>query len=114
MPQKIAHCHKKIRDVAKAAAAEHYEMLMSSSNVVYNMWKKQHPGLTAKQLQQAFVIRHWSKCIEMARATLGRLLTTSIDDTLKLEIVDILAKDQTLVKGRKNPAVLAGELKQQH
>lgn len=112
MSRKIAHCHKKIREVAKAAAAEHYEMLMSSSNVVYKLWKKQHPGLNAAQLQQAFVNAHWSKCIEMARATLGRLLTTSIDETLKLEIVDILAKDQTLIRGRKNPAVLAGELKQ--
>ncbi len=113
MPQKISHCHKKIRDVAKAAAAHHYELLMSSSNVVYQLWKIQHPGLNAKQLQQAFVNRHWSKCIEVARATLGALLTQPIDDTTKLEIVDILALDATLIRGRKEPAVVMGELKQQ-
>lgn len=113
MPRKISHCHKKIREVAKEAAALHYEMLMSSSNVVYQMWKIQHPGLNAKQLQQAFVNRHWSKCIEMARATLGALLTQPIDETTKLEIVDILALDATLIRGRKEPAILAGELQQQ-
>lgn len=114
MSKKIAHCHKTIRKVAKEAAAIHYEMLMSSSNVVYQMWKIQYPGLTPAQLQQAFVNRHWSKCIEMARATLGALLTTHIDETTKLEIVEVLALDSTLIYGRKNPSVLAGELKQQN
>lgn len=108
--RKIAHCHKKIREVAKAAAALHYEMLMSSSNVVYQMWKKSHPTLNPKQLQQEFVNRHWSKCIEMARATLGALLREPIDDATKLEIVDVLALDQTLIRGRKEPMLVMGEI----
>ena len=112
MTRKISHCHKKIRDVAKEACALHYEMLMSSSNVVYQLWKIQHPGLNSKQLQAAFVSRHWSKCIDLARATLGALLTQPIDEKTKLEIVDILALDSTLIYGRKNPAVVAAEIHQ--
>lgn len=111
---KSAHCHKKIREVAKAAAALHYEMLMSSSNVVYKMWKNQHPGLNAARLQQAFVNAHWSKCIELARATLGALLREPIDDITKDEIMQVLVLDSTLIPGRKNPALLMGELKQQN
>lgn len=110
--RKIAHCHKQVRAVAKAACAEHYEMLMSSSNVVYQLWKMQNPGLTPKQLMQLFVNCHWGKCIDLARATMARLLTTPIDEATKLEIVDILALDSTLIYGRKNPSVLAGELQQ--
>ena len=110
--QKIAHCHRKIRDVAKAACALHYEELMSSSNVVYTMWKMQHPGLNSKQLMQAFVNRHWSKCIEMARATLARLLLEPIDENTKEEIMNVLVLDATLIRGRKEPAIVAGELKQ--
>lgn len=109
-PHKIAHCHKKIRDVAKAAAAHHYELLMSSSNYVYKMWRMQHPGLNAKQLEQAFVNAHWSKCIDLARATLGALLREPIDETTKLEIVDILALDSTLIRGRKEPMLVMGEI----
>lgn len=112
--RKISHCHVHIRKVAKEACAMHYEMLMSSSNVVYQMWKKQHPDLTSKQLMQEFVNRHWSKCIDLARATLGSLLTQPIDEKLKLEIVDILALDSTLIRGRKEPSVVMGELKQSH
>lgn len=110
MGQSSAHCHKQIRTVAKEAAALHYELLMSSSNVVYKMWKQQHPGLNPKQLQQAFVNRHWSKCIEMARATLTRLLLEPIDERTKEEIMQVLVLDQTLVAGRKNPVMIAGEL----
>lgn len=112
MSRKISHCHKKIREVAKEAAALHYEMLMSSSNVVYQLWKKKHPGLNAKQLQQEFVNKMWSKCIDLARATLGQLLTQPIDETTKLEIVDVLALDATLIRGRREPAVVMGEIQQ--
>lgn len=114
MSKKIAHCHKKIRDVAKEAAALHYELLMSSSNIVYKLWKKNHPTLNAKQLQQEFVNKMWSKCIDLARATLGALLLEPIDEATKLEIVDILALDSTLIRGRWEPAVVMGELKQQN
>lgn len=109
-PQSSAHCHKQIRTVAKEACALHYEMLMSSSNVVYQMWKKQHPGLNAKKLQQAFVNKHWSKCIELARSTLGALLTQPIDERTKEEIMQVLVLDSTLIRGRQTPAIVVGEI----
>lgn len=114
MKRKIAHCHIRIREVAREACALHYEMLMSSSNVVYKIWKKQHPGLTPAALQRKFVDAHWGKCIELARATLGALLREPIDENTKEEIVQILALDQTLVKGRKNPAIVAGAITAKH
>ena len=114
MAQKIAHCHKKIRKVAREAAALHYEMLMSSSNVVYQLWKKQHPGLSPKQLQAAFVNRHWGKCVPLARATLGALLREPIDDATKEEIIEILALDQTLIRGRQEPSLVMGAVETKH
>lgn len=112
MSRRIAHCHKKIRTVAREACALHYEMLMSSSNAVYQLWKKQHPGMGAAALQRAFVNAHWGKCIELARATLGRLLLEPIDETVKEEIIEVLALDQTLIRGRNNPAIIAGAIQQ--
>lgn len=114
MSQKVSHCHKKIRELAKEACALHYEMLMSSSNVVYKLWKIQHPNLNSARLQQAFVNRHWSKCIELARATLGALLREPIDEKTKEEIMQILVLDSTLIRGRKQPAIVVGELTQQN
>jgi hypothetical protein len=48
----------------------------------------------------------------LARATLGALLREPIDEKVKDEIVEILALDQTLIRGRKNPSVVMGEIKQ--
>lgn len=111
--RKISHCHKAIAKVSKALAAAHYEELMSCSNVVYQVWRNNHPGLNAKQLGQAFVNKFWSRFIDAARATLTAQLLQPIDESVKDEIMQILVLDSTLIRGRKNPAVLAGELKQQ-
>lgn len=111
-PRKISHCHKSIAKVAKAVAAAHYEELMSCSNVVYQTWKKNHAQLNAKQLQQAFVNKFWSRFIDMARATLTAQLLQPIDLAVKDEIMEILALDSKLIRGRKEPMLVMGELKQ--
>ncbi len=110
MGRKISHCHKRIRDVAKELAAATYEMLMSSSSLVWHNWKKQHPGFAdnPRKLEIAFVSKYWGMHIPAARATLTRLLTSPIDEKAKDEIMEILALDATLIRGRKNPATIAG------
>jgi len=96
--------------VAKEAARASYAELMASSNLTYQLWKKIHPGLNAKRLEQAWVNKKWGLYIPVARTTLGLLLSQPIDEKLKDEIVEILALDQTLVRGRANPATIAGTL----
>lgn len=113
MPQrKISHCHKAIAKVARNLAAATYQELMSCSNQLYDVWKKQTPGLNDKQRQQLFVNRKWGMFIDAARATLTLQLRSPIDEKVKDEIMEILALDATLIRGRVNPAVVAGELQQ--
>ncbi len=111
MPQrKISHCHHVIAKIARELAAATYEELMSSSNEVFETWKKQTPGLNDKRRQQLFVNRKWGMFIEAARATLTLQLRQPIDEATGDKIVEILALDATLIRGRKNPAIVAGEL----
>lgn len=107
--QKISHVHKKVAEVAKSLAEESYELIMSN-NLVRAEWKRQHPGMPERGLIRAFVSRNWARYIPMARTTLGLLLREPIDEKLKEEILDILAKDQTLIRGRKDPKILAGSM----
>lgn len=115
MSQKIAHCHKRIRDVAMGLAGGTYDMLMSD-NRIYDEWKRQNPDLDVRnlvcraQLRERFIKKNWSKHIDAARTTLGLLLREPIDDKTKEEIVTILALDQTLMRGRLNPSVILGSV----
>ena len=100
-----AHVHKQIASVARAAAAELYDVVMEN-NEVFSEWKRQHPGASAKGLLAAFVERNWGRCIPMARATMARLLESpTLDDAVKMEIMEVLELDSTLKKGRTNPTV---------
>lgn len=112
--RKVMHCHKRVAALAKEAAAASYDELMSN-DILYSTWKHQHPEIAGNpaRLKRAFVIAKWGLYIEMARATLGLLLREPIDDKVKEEIVEILALDSTLIRGRKNRAVLAGTVQQQ-
>ena len=110
MAQSSAHCHKRIAAVAKEAARASYAELMSSSNLTYQLWKKTHPTLNAKRLEQHWVNTKWGLYVPIARTTLGLLLSQPIDESLKDEIVEILALDQTLIRGRVNPAMVAGQV----
>ncbi len=103
MTRRLGHCHKQIAEIAKEAAAEHYEVLMSASNFSFDSWKKTHPDLHGPALQAAFVREHWGKYLGFARATLAQLLLSpTIDETQKEAIVDILALDSSLTRGRGN------------
>jgi ABC-type uncharacterized transport system YnjBCD substrate-binding protein len=89
-------CHVKIADVAKAAAGELYENMMSN-NVVYNEWRKQNPGCNEKELEARFIKKNWGSCIDFARTTLTLMLTRDdVADTTKDEIMVILEQDQVL------------------
>ena len=101
------HCHKMIRAVAQEAAGELYELLMSD-NALYEEWKKQNPGLTAKQLSSRFITTRWGVCIPFARATLTLMLTKPIDDRVKESIMEALTLDATLIRGRVEKSQIVG------
>ncbi len=112
MSKSGAHCHKRIRDVAKSLAAATYEELMSD-NHIYANWKKSHPAIrdNPKRLQQAFVNAKWGAFVPGARTTLALLLRDpTLTEVLKEEIMEVLIMDSALIKGRVNPAKVAGEL----
>lgn len=107
-------CHKAIRDVAQAAAGELYESFMRE-NEVYAEWKRQNPGLTAKQLETRFIAKNWGKCIEFARATLAHMLTRpDIAESVKDNILEVLILDNSIPVGRTPPtrSVQIGNLAQ--
>jgi len=82
--------------VAQAAAGELYENVMSN-NAYYEAWKKQNPGLNAKQLESRFIAKNWQKCIEIARATLVEMLKRpDIGEDMKDGIMEILEGDYEL------------------
>lgn len=89
-------CHVRVREVARAAAGELYESVMSN-NVYFDAWKKQNPGLSGKALENAFIERNWGSCIDFARKTLTIMLTRpDVPEKMKDEIMEILAQDQVL------------------
>lgn len=99
---RTGHVHKQIAEVAKAAAAELFETLMSD-NYNYDLWKRKHPGKSERALRQAFVDANWGKCIALAKATMAQLLTSpTIDPAVKDEIMDVLTLDASLQRGRGN------------
>ena len=97
--QPQAHCHHMIAQVAKEAAGELYDVVMAD-NVVFTEWKRQNPGCTPPILVKRFIAKNWGKCIPFARATLTRMLTTNIDESLKEQIHEALCLDNTLIRGR--------------
>src|ERR1700760_2629726 len=100
-----AHCHWKIAVVAKELAGATYDMVMGADNLVYSTWKRQNPSIADNpvKLKRKFVSRNWGKHSDAARATMACALREPIDEAVKEEIVEILALDSTLIRGRKNP-----------
>jgi hypothetical protein len=97
-----AHCHVQIREVAKVAAGELYERLMGD-DFYYQAWRKQNPECSAKELERRFIEKNWPKCLAFARATLAQILTQpDVPESTKAQILDVLAKDNTLMRGRSN------------
>lgn len=101
--QKMVHqttgqrvCHAKIAEVARAAAGELYESMMSN-NVFFDEWRKQNPGCSPKELEDRFIRKNWGQCIDFARSTLTLMLTRDdIEEAMKEEIMVILEQDQLI------------------
>jgi hypothetical protein len=91
-------CHYKVAEVARAAAGELYEHMMSN-DAYFRAWKQQNPGATSKELEKRFIDRNWGKCIEFARRSLALMLRKDdVPEKVKDEIMDVLVKDQ-MVRG---------------
>jgi hypothetical protein len=89
-------CHAKVMEVAKAAAGELYESMMSN-DAFFKAWKKQNPGMGPKQLEARFIEKNWGSCLEFARATLTVMLTRpDVAEEMKEEIMLVLEQDQIL------------------
>lgn len=100
------HCHKMIRSAAIEMAAEIYAKIMGGDNELYAQWKKICPELNPVMLEIRMIEMLWPKLIPEARATLARLLTTTMAEDLKEEIADALVADATLrrvTSGRRAP-----------
>ena len=102
-------CHVQIKKTAIGLCEQNYDELMSD-NMVYEIWRKKHPGKPDRFLRKAFVDKNWGRYIPAARTTLALLLRTPIDEALKLEIVEVLALDAQLIPGRLNPTVVTGQI----
>lgn len=106
-----AHCHVEIKKVAQGQARVLFEEL-ARRNQIFDQFKRQHPDMTTQQMEDAFVAKVWPQLIDTARATLaGMLRSPSYSEEYKEEIMDILVKDATLIRGRKNPAQVLGVMK---
>lgn len=97
----VAHCHKAVAAVAKAAAGELYEKMMGDNNF-YAAWQRQNPDCSPKELERRFIARNWGKCLEFARKTMALMLSNpNVPEKVKEEIMDALEKDAMLMRGRK-------------
>jgi hypothetical protein len=106
----VQHVHKDVAEVAKEAANELYDYLMRD-NLIYETWRRQHPGASPKALRAAFVNKVWPKAVPFARATMARLLATSHDPQLTERIYQALILDNQLILGRGRSQGLIPELK---
>jgi len=81
-------------------AGELYERLMGDDRF-YRAWKRENPGLNSKQLEELFIEKNWKNCIGSARrALVAMLIDPSISEHVKEEVVDVLLKDKSLIRGR--------------
>jgi hypothetical protein len=101
-PELGMHVHKLVRKVAIEMAGEMYEDVMKQDNKLYEEWKRQCPDLTPERLEAMWIELAWPRLVQngSVRATLARLLTTTLDPELKSEIYDALVKDASLRRGR--------------
>lgn len=93
------HAHKQVLHTALGMAYELYDLVMRD-NEAYATWKRLCPDLTPEFLERKFVELMAPRLLEAARATLASLLTTPINEHLKMEIHDALVKDNRFVAGR--------------
>ena len=98
--RRSVHAHKLIAETARVMAHELYDQLMLD-NDHWQVWKDRYPDKSAKQLEEHFVYLTVPGLLGQARAALGAMLATPIDDALKDTILEALILDNTLGKGRK-------------
>lgn len=91
LPGEGAHAHKLVAKTAQEMAQEVYEKNASRSNEFY----AEYPD------REDYVKKCWPLYLDAARATLAQLLTSSLDENLKIQIHDALIKDATLRRGRE-------------
>lgn len=94
------YCHTMIKETAVSMAHELFNNL-AEDNDIFKVWKEQFPDLPTKELEKRFVQMMWPKLVEEARSTLTKMLTGTLDQTLKDQIADALIKDNILRQGRK-------------
>ena len=90
LPGKGAHAHKLVAQTAKEMSQEIYE-----KNAANNEFYAKYPNM------DEYVSSCWPLYLDAARATLAQLLTTNIEESLKIQIHDALVKDATLRRGRE-------------
>lgn len=91
LPGKGAHAHKLVAKTAMEMAQEIYEKNAGRSNEFY----KEYADM------DAYVRECWPLYLDAARATLSKLLTTNMDESLKNEIYEALIRDASLRRGRE-------------
>lgn len=96
----MAAVHWLIAKTAREMAGEMFEHLMKN-NGWFERFKRHRPGKTTPQLEREFVSTQWGRFTADARATLAQILQTTIDDSLKAQIMDALIKDHSIRQGRR-------------
>ena len=110
MPQAV---HREVMKVARAAAGEHYEVLMKD-NLLFTTWQKKNPGKTPKQLESIFIEKTWPMYIRFARTTMTLLLSRpDVDEKTKEQIHEALVLDKSLTIGRYDQDEVMAALKLQ-
>ncbi len=110
----IAHAHQLVADTAKEAARELYDSLMSNNELRANWLRRCEATLAldttdrserAERLRMALFVDSYHgtpECIQLARATLARLLASpTVSDDHKETIMEALELDDTLALGRQ-------------
>lgn len=97
--------HKLVAKVAREAAAELYDLVMSN-NDLRKAWKNSYPDMPEKELLLAFVRRNAPLCVPVARATLATMLNDpGLDISIKECIVEALRLDSSVPRDRRPPQV---------
>ena len=108
MTKRFRHAHPLVAKVAREIVGAMYAPLMQD-NALYDLWKKQNPGCTSKQLEERFIAKNWGKGVEGARATLATMLSRPIDNREKEIIHEALVLDASLRMGRGPRGPVVGQ-----
>lgn len=110
--KRIGAVHREVAKVAREAAGQHYEVLMKD-NLLHELWKKQNPGLTPKQLESRFIEKSWQLYIRFARTTMGLLLgRPDVSEEVKQKVYEALVEDGKLTVGRYTAEEAAYKLRE--